>query len=143
MTEMQDRDDRIARALRALDPQAELDDLAYERLARRISAAGAERLRGRPSPAWHAFAARWARALVPLGLAASFAVVASLAMDRGMGDQSSRDRPAEGSAALGLRVPNGDSLLAATVGVVPEDEFLSGLWDHMDAEVLLTESVHP
>ncbi|HEX5436959.1 MAG TPA: hypothetical protein VFW98_07365 [Gemmatimonadaceae bacterium] len=123
-----------------------LDDSRIEALTRRIAAAGAVRLyrvrsnqpRGRMR--WDA---RVARRLAPLAIAAGLAAVVALARNTEPPPPPAPSQPAHLGAELGLRVPDRQSLLAAAVGAVSEEEFLSGLWGHQDADALLAASEHP
>lgn len=141
MTDPTDRDARIASALRALDPDAELDDLRFERLARRVGAAGAERLRRSPTARRSVALAR--RDLVRVGMAALIAAGCLLALTLAPGDPAPGTHPEAGLTEPGLHAPDRGSLFVATAGAVPEDDFLRGLWGRVDAETLLAASVHP
>ncbi|HEX6534345.1 MAG TPA: hypothetical protein VF041_07100 [Gemmatimonadaceae bacterium] len=144
MTDRSDRGDRdevVARALRAIDGDTRLDDLRFERLARRIGAAGAARLASAGAPA-RAKRAGAARELVRLGAAIAAAaglVVWALAATDPVLDARPDVRPPE----PGLHAPDRGSLLAATAGAVPEDEFLRALWGRADADAILAASTRP
>ncbi|HEU4641829.1 MAG TPA: hypothetical protein VFS44_05180 [Gemmatimonadaceae bacterium] len=141
MTDLTDRDDRIARALRALEPDAALDDLRYERLARRIGAAGAARLASASVPP-AAKRGGVARELVRLGAAVAAAVaLVGWALTAGVPPMDTR--PDVRASEPGLHAPDRGSLLAASAGAVPEDEFLRALWGRADADALLAASVRP
>jgi hypothetical protein len=145
VTDTIDRDDRIARALRALEPDAALDDLHYERLARRIGAAGAARLREMSAHTSAPIAAPGARprgALVRIGVAALVAAACLFAFLLGGGVTPVGTADVR-LADPGLHPPDRGSLFAATVGAVNEDEFLRALWGRPSAEALLAASVSP
>jgi hypothetical protein len=125
---------------------AELDDERFEWLARRIVAAGADRLRRRAAPPWSAAVARWARPLIPLGLAAGLATVAVLTRAPLAGGPEWIERPAAAGTPGAIRVPDHGTLFAAAVGSLPEEDFfveLWELWDRVDAEVLLSAGDRP
>jgi hypothetical protein len=136
-------DEQLARLWELDAGAAELDDERFERLARRISAAGAERLRRRAAPPWSVLAARWARPLIPLGVAAGLATAAVLMRAPLASDAQLAERPAATGAPAVIRVPDHATLLAAAVGSLPEEDFFGDLWDRVDAESLLSAGDRP
>ena len=132
-------DGRMADALRAAVPDGVLDDLQFERLARRIDVAAGGRLR-QARVARRTIRAQWFGGVVSVGLAASAALVLVLV-------HAAPNQPMAGSVGLGSAFAvsgttdqvreNRRELFAASVGEISEEDFLSNVWGTVDAETLL------
>lgn len=135
-------DDRVAEMLRAAVPDGVLDDLRFERLARRIGGAAGERLR-RARVARRTMRVQWFGGVVSVGLAASAALM--LVFLHPSSNQETGVMSDVGSAfvvpATGDRIrEDRRELFAASVGEISEEDFLSNVGGQVDAEALLASN---
>ena len=119
-----DRDPRVDGLLRAHFGTVP-DDVDHEALSNRIVAAAELRLRARAKRAgWRAPASRWARVVIPTGLAASIALIFGLAL----GDGGTSDT---GDVALEevVAVAASEGLPSDPLVVSDQEAFLSAILD--------------
>lgn len=129
MTNEPERDSNLADALRRAEGEPPFAAVDWSRLQRRISERASLPLaRLKRGVVWWDYTARWARAAIPLAVAAALVVLATLP-----GDVDS-SRAARGSAA-GLLEREG--LALAWTGDVPEREVFDAVVGPTDREWLL------
>jgi hypothetical protein len=143
----QDRDEvdeRIALLLKELAPDSAMNDLQFERLAKRIAASATQEMQRQPqvTQEWQkrSNAVRWHGGLISAGLAAGVALVLMFVHTSSTGQPGVSWRSLMASAEQEAARDERGDLFAASIGAVSEHDYIVNLWDKMDAEVLLTRS---
>jgi len=149
MKDMDERDARARTLLRDVAGEARLDDVGFERLARRVRAEADAAWHGRGVRAGDARApsVRRAALFVPLAVAAA-AVVVALGWSGGTAPAvpAVPSGATPGSAAVtvfGVRAPENTGLLATVSGQSTDDEYLDALLGTANRTNLLVASVGP
>lgn len=130
----------VIHTLRHVVPDVALDDLQFERLVKRVNVAGTQRLRGLRMARRRA-RIQWTGSFVSAGLAASaiFALIFMHATPASSADGPTNSlNPLVVTETVNQSGENRRELFAASMGEISEDEFLSNVWGHVDAETLLS-----